>query len=108
MRITELQGTGMEITDAIRAYVNEKVESLARFTERFDPCDAAIEIGKTSGHHNKGDVFFAEMNVSLPGDVLRSHVERDDVYAAIDEAKDDIKRQLVDKKEKMLDARKEE
>ncbi len=107
MRITELQATNLELTSAIREYVTEKVESLSRFTKRFDPCDVAVEIGKTSEHHQKGDVFFAELTMSIPGDTLRSHVEKDDLYAAVDEAKDDVKRQLVDKKEKMMDARSE-
>jgi putative sigma-54 modulation protein len=105
MRITNIQATNLELTDAIRTYVTEKVESLSRFTKKFDPCDAAIEIGKTSAHHNKGDIYFAEMTVSIPGDTVRTHVEKDDLYAAIDEAKDDVKRQFVEKKEMMVDAR---
>ncbi len=105
MRITEIQGTNIELTDAIRNYVTEKVESIARFAKRFEPCDVAIEVGKTSEHHNKGDVFFAEMNVAVLGDVVRAHAECDDLYAAIDEAKDDVKRQLIDMKEKLMDAR---
>ncbi len=107
MRITEIQGTNIELTDAIRNYVTEKVESIARFAKRFDPCDVAVEVGKTSEHHNKGDVFFAEMNVVVVGEVLRSHVVADDLYSAIHQAKDDVKRQLIDKKEKMVDARTE-
>ena len=107
MRITEIQGTNIELTDAIRNYVTEKVESVARFAKRLEPCDVSVEVGKTSEHHNKGDVFFAEVNVVVQGDVVRAHAERDDLYAAIDEAKDDVKRQLIDKKEKMVDARAE-
>ena len=107
MRITNIQGTNIELTDAIRGYVTQKVEDISRFKKRFDPCDVAIEVGKTSDHHNKGDVFFAEMNVAILGDVLRAHSERDDLYAAIDEVKDDVKRQLIEKKEKMVDARSE-
>lgn len=107
MRITNIQGTNIELTDAIRGYIAQKVEDISRFTKRFDPCDVAVEVGKTSEHHNKGDVFFAEMNVVILGDVLRAHTERDDLYAAIDEVKDDVKRQLIEKKEKMVDARSE-
>ena len=108
MRITEIQGKNIELTDAIRNYVTEKIEGIARFAKRFDPCDVAVEVGKTSEHHNKGDVFFAEMNVVVLGDVVRAHAVRDDLYAAIDEVKDDVKRQLIAKKEKMVDARQEE
>lgn len=107
MRITNIQGTNIELTDAIKGYVEQKVEDISRFTKRFDPCDVAVEVGKISEHHNKGDVFFAEMNVVILGDVIRAHAERDDLYAAIDEVKDDVKRQLVEKKERMIDARSE-
>lgn len=105
MRITNIQATNTELTDAIRSYVIEKVQGLERFTKRFDPCDAAIEVGKISEHHNKGDIYFAEITVSIPGDTVRTHVEKDNLYAAIDEAKDDVKRQFVEKKEMMVDAR---
>jgi len=105
MRITNIHATNTELTDAIRDYVTEKVGGLERFTKRFDPCDASIEIGKVSEHHNKGDIYFAEITVSIPGDTIRTRVEKDDLYAAIDEAKDDVKRQCVEKKEMMIDAR---
>lgn len=105
MRITELHATNVEMTEAMNAYATEKVMSLERVAQRFEPCDAAVEVGKTSEHHNKGDVFFAEINVTIPGNMLRARVVTDDLYAAIDQAKDDIKRQLVDAKEKMIDGR---
>ncbi len=105
MRITELHATNVEMTEAMNAYATEKVMSLERVAQRFEPCDAAVEIGKTSEHHNKGDVFFAEINLTIPGNMLRARVVTDDLYAAIDQAKDDIKRQIVDAKEKMIDGR---
>jgi ribosomal subunit interface protein len=105
MRITTIHATGIQLTDAIREYVTEKVESLARFTKRFDPCDVAVELGKTTGHHQKGDIFFAEFCVSIPGDMIRVRNEMDDLYAAIDESKDDLKRECVERKEKMMERR---
>lgn len=105
MRITEIQATNMELTDAIREFVTEKVMGLERFAKRFDPCDVAIEVGKTSERHNKGDIYFAEITVAIPSDTIRTHVEKDDLYAAIDEAKDGVKRQFVEKKEQLIDAR---
>lgn len=105
MRITEVQATNVELTDAIRAFVTEKIMGLERFAKRFDPCDVAIELGKTSERHQKGDVFFAEVTMSIPGDTIRARVEKDDLYAAIDELKDGIKTQLIDRKEKLIEER---
>lgn len=105
MRITNIQGTNIEMTEAIQQYSTQKIQGLERFAKRFDPCDVAIEIGKTSDRHNKGDIYFAEITVSIPGDMIRTRVEKDDLYAAIDEAKDDVKRQFVEKKEIMIGER---
>ena len=105
MRITQIQATNIELTDALRAFATEKVMSLERFAKRFDPCDVAVELGKTSDHHQKGDVFFAEVTMSIPGDTVRARVEKDDLYAAIDELKDDVKAQLIDRKEKLIEER---
>ena len=105
MRITELHATNVEMTEAMNAYATEKVMSLEKIAQRFEPCDASVEMGKTSEHHNKGDVFFAEINLTIPGNMLRARVVTDDLYAAIDQAKDDIKRQIIEAKEKMIDVR---
>lgn len=105
MRITQIQATNIELTEALRTFATEKIMSLERFAKRFDPCDVAVEFGKTSERHQKGDVFFAEVTMSIPGDTIRVRVDRDDLYAAIDELKDDIKTQLVDRKEKLIEER---
>lgn len=100
MRITEIKATNMELTDAIREYVEKRLSSLAKMCERYSPCDVAVEVGKTTQHHQKGDVLFAEFNLTIPGEVLRATSTKDDLYAAIDDAKDQLKRQLVDRKER--------
>jgi putative sigma-54 modulation protein len=100
MRITELKGTNIDLTSAIKSYVEQKLGLIQKLTERYSPCDVAVDVGMTSKHHQKGDIFYAEFNMSIPGAHLRAHVVRDDLYAAIDEAKDDLKRQLVDRKER--------
>jgi len=100
MNITEIKGTNMELTEAIRAYVVEKLDMLDKLTERYNPCVVAVDVGKTSNHHNKGEIFRAEFNMTIPGGMLRAECVKDDLYAAIDEAKDDLKRQLVDRKER--------
>lgn len=100
MRITEIKGTNMELTEAIKQYVERKLESLVSICEKYSPCDVAVEVGKTSQHHQKGEVFYAELNMTIPGAVLRATSTMDDLYAAIDDVKDELKRQLVDRKER--------
>ncbi|MFH1767198.1 MAG: ribosome-associated translation inhibitor RaiA, partial [Patescibacteria group bacterium] len=93
MRIAELQGTNLELTDAIKQYVDDKLAGVAKLTEKFEPCDARVEVGKTQTGQQKGNIFRAEFNLTIPGVVLRSETIKDDLYAAIDEASDELKRQ---------------
>lgn len=96
-----MKGTNIELTDAIKAYVEKKVLSLEKLCERFDPCDVAVELGRSSEHHQKGYVYFAEFNVSVRGGFVRTSQVGEDLYACIDRAKDDLRRQFVDRKERL-------
>lgn len=92
------QGTGMELTEAIKSYAEEKAEGLTKFFDKIISVD--IDVGMDSHHHNKGDVYYAEMNVSVPGDLVRVRKESDDLYKAIDKVKDHLKVELQKMKEK--------
>ncbi|EKD32781.1 MAG: sigma 54 modulation protein/ribosomal protein S30EA [uncultured bacterium] len=104
MEISNIKCTNMDLTDAIRAYVEEKMLSLAKFAQHFEPAVTLdIEVGKTTGHHNKGEVFKAECNLQIPGHLLRAESVGDDLYAAIDACQSDLKRQLEQVREKLID-----
>lgn len=104
MRIISLKSTNMELTDAIRAYVEEKVDHLRKLTAEFEPTDdLSVEVGKSTKHHAKGPYFRAEMMLSLPGKDFRAELEAEDLYAAIDAVKDQMRRQITDYKERLQD-----
>lgn len=100
MRITEIKATNIDLTEAIKQYVDKRLGALDKLSEKYSPCDVMVEVGKTSLHHQKGQVFFAEFNLTIPGTKLRATSTQEDLYAAIDDAKDELKRQLVDRKER--------
>lgn len=105
MQITAIKATNMEMTEAIEAYVREKLEVVDKLMIDFRPePEAAVELGKTSTHHANGPFFFAEITMTVPSNVLRARTEAEDLYEAIDLMKDDLRRQVVDIKEKMVDA----
>lgn len=99
-----LKTKDIEVTDAIRQYVNDRMESVAKVVESYDPAAMVeVEVGKSTQHHNKGPFMRAEMNLSFLGNVFRSEEEREDLYEAIDMAKDDLRRQVVEHKERAQD-----
>lgn len=62
-----------------------------------------VEIEKTTDHHQKGDIFRAEFNFAMRGKHFRSESTTEDIYAAIDEAKDDLAREITEHQDKERD-----
>ncbi len=104
MKVISTKATGIELTDAIANYVNEKLAAIEKLTQDFEPVvEVLIEVGKTTKHHNKGPFFYAEMTLRIPGEVLRASHEAEDLYEAIDLVKDELRRQVVDFKTRLSD-----
>ena len=104
--IITIHGTGMELTQAIRDYAEEKITSLEKFFEGIIRAD--IDMGMGSHHHNKGKIFYAEVNLSIPQHMVRVVKEEDDLYKAIDKVKDQLKIDLEKMKEKMREKNQED
>lgn len=97
--IITIKGTGIELTEAMKAYATEKVEDLLKYFDNIQNAD--IDIGLRSTHHHKGKVYYAEVNLSVPGKLLRVVKEAEDLYKAIDKVKDHFKVELEKMKGKM-------
>lgn len=105
MRVISTKATNMDLTEAIKSYAEEKLLSLDRLMVDFRPePEVMIEVGKTTEHHVKGPFFFAEANLTVPGNVLRARTEAEDLYEAIDLMKDDLRRQVVDYKDTLVES----
>ncbi|PIR46453.1 MAG: ribosomal subunit interface protein [Candidatus Vogelbacteria bacterium CG10_big_fil_rev_8_21_14_0_10_45_14] len=96
-----IKATNIELTDAITDYLSKKIEMLEKFIDATPDsvfCDA--EIGRTTKHHKGSDIFRAEINLHAAGKYFRAVSEKDNLYASIDEAKDEIARELNSHKTK--------
>ncbi len=94
----------MDLTDAIKSYVEEKLESIEKLCVDFgEAVEIRIEVGKSTRAHAKGPYYRAEFQLSLPGEVLRAEEEQENLYAAIDEVKDQLRRQVKNYKDKLQD-----
>lgn len=93
----KVTGKDLEVTDAIKAYVEKKVERLAKyFDDEFDVV-ATVKSEKTEK--------VAEIRVSVKGDLYKAVTAHKDLYAAIDKDIDILEgqiRKFKTKKEKML------
>lgn len=105
MKLNRIKGTGMDLTDAMRASVDKVMANLDKYSERFgEAASADVELEKTTNHHNKGEIFRAEINVSVPQKgILRAEATEGDLYAAIDKMEEQISRELRKLKERYIE-----
>lgn len=91
-----LKGKDFEITSSVEDYLRKKIKSLEKFFKNFNEelMKAEIEVGRTTRHHQTGDIFRAEINLSVGGKLFRAESEKDDLFAAIDEVRDDLAREI--------------
>ncbi|TAK04724.1 ribosome-associated translation inhibitor RaiA [Patescibacteria group bacterium] len=100
MDIAKMKAGGFELTPAIAQYAEEKIRHMEKFLSSVqEPKRASIEVEKTTNHHNKGQIFRAEVMLELPGKTLRAEATDEDLYAAIDAMKDALERQVIQYKE---------
>lgn len=102
MNIVSLKGQNMDLTDAIKAYVEQKLAALDKMASG-PAVEARVEVGKSTHHHKNGPFMRCEVNLVVPGGSLRAEEEREDLYEAIDTAAANLQRQLVARKEGMQD-----
>ncbi len=101
-----VQATGVDMTDAIKQYAEEKMEGLNKFFDNIQKVE--IDVGMNSHHHNKGKIYYAEVNLHVPGKLIRMVKEAEDLYKAIDKVKDHLKVELEKIKGKMRNKQREE
>ncbi len=89
---------GTELTPAIRAYVEEKMDGLSKYLDSIQHMD--VEVGMTSHHHQKGDIFFCKAVVQIGSEVMKIEREADDLYKAIDKVRDHLRVELTEWKRK--------
>ena len=84
MRIIAL-ARNFEFTPSIERYIDQKINGLSKFIrvyERQGSAEARVEVSKTTQHHRKGDVFRAEVNLTLSGKIIRVSRTNFDIFSA--------------------------
>lgn len=93
MQIT-VSGHHVEVTDALRDYVNQKFTRLQRHFDNITKLDVTLIVEKAAQK--------AEASIHVAGADIFAQAESDDMYAAIDGLTDKLDRQLIKHKEKNL------
>lgn len=90
-----IQFHGMEASDAVEASTRAHVGKLEEFASDIMTCRVVIDLEQK--HKHQGRPYGVRIDVTLPGhELVVNRVQREDVYVALRDAFDDMKRQLED------------
>lgn len=95
-----IKGTNIKLSQSLKDYVEDKISSVEKFINTKFETQVDFEIEKTTHHHKKGDIFRAEVNLTIPGKLLRAEAQESDIYLSINGVKDKLQRELKKYKDK--------
>jgi putative sigma-54 modulation protein len=87
-----ISGHHVDLTDALRDYVQAKIDRLQRHYSQITQADVTLNVEKL--------IHKAEATVHIAGKDIFAAAESEDMYAAIDALSDKLDRQLIKHKEK--------
>ncbi|MBN1379073.1 MAG: ribosome-associated translation inhibitor RaiA [Gammaproteobacteria bacterium] len=98
----DLTGHHVDLTDALRIYVNDKLSRLERHFDHVTKTHVILEVDKKR--------HIAEATIHVSGGIGSVHAnsEHEDMYAAIDLLVDKLDRQILKHKEKLTDHHRKE
>lgn len=98
-----VKGTHITIDPQTRSYLEKKLGALYKFIDDSDSAICGVELAKST-HHQRGEVFRAEITLELPhaNGFYRAEATGESVQGAIDGAQEEILRELRRNKRKRL------
>jgi len=93
----QITGKNLDLTEALKNYVNEKIGGLAKFNEHITEVRVTLEMVRDE----HAESFKATAQFHVGHDVLFTEEAAATMYAAIDIVKDEMERQLRDLKAKL-------
>ncbi|HZJ41976.1 MAG TPA: ribosome-associated translation inhibitor RaiA [Patescibacteria group bacterium] len=103
MRVN-IKATNIELTTALRSYIVEKMNMLEKYLgNTVKVLHLDFEVEKTITNQNTGEIFRAEANMEVPGNMLRVEKTEHDLYKAIDKVKDHMEIVIKRHKDKLED-----
>ena len=92
---TNIQTIRFTLTPSVSDYIAKKLSAIEKLV---DPTDESVmcevTLTQITNHHKTGDIVKAEFDLHIAGRYLSASSEKESVQAALDEAKDELVREL--------------
>lgn len=97
-----VQGKHIAVTDALRAYAEQKLAKLPRHFDRVRDAQVVLSVARDS---TRGRAQVVEVTVWCDGLVLRAEETSEDMYTSIDRAVDKLERQIEKFRSRIIEKR---
>lgn len=101
----DIKYTQFRATPDIEEHAVKRIGTLERFLKSFEKnseITAFVEIARSTKHHRKGDVFYAEVMLEAGGKKFRAESTGPDIRLAIDSVKEKLKKEIRRHKDKLV------
>ena len=98
-----LQSKNMEITEAIHDYVEKRVTNLSKVLSQIEEGGGEVKVLfdiARNTKHKEGEVFHADCLVNVDGKKFYASSDKEDLYEAIDDIKENLYNEISRKKDR--------
>ena len=97
----------MDLTSEIKKAIAEKISTLDKLIPRIKtPIEAYVEVAVKTRHHQKGEIYYAEANIKVLGEIIRAEASEESIFKAIGVVRDELQGLLKKYTKKQLAKRK--
>ncbi len=98
----KIKATNVVLTSYLTKLVDQKIKKVEKLFPDMPDLMIEVELEKTTRHHQKGDLFRAEVQIEVPGGkLLRAVSKKEDFRSALTEVKEELQLQIKKYKEKV-------
>ncbi len=97
-----VKATKLELTEQVKNYVLKKIGALEKYLGKIVVTNCGFEVSKEIGGQKRGEIYKAELNLEIPGELINVQKTGKDVITAIDDVKNHAVRLIVEHKEKKI------
>lgn len=99
---TNIKTSNITLTPSISDYVDKRLQKIVKIIGDDETVQCDVELGRTTHHHHKGEIFRAEIHLVGSGRNIYASSEKTDLYSAIDEVQSQILAEINAHKNKKI------
>lgn len=95
-----IKGIHMDVTPAVDTYIRKKAQGFEKFVDASSKLEVALS--KANHHQKSDDAFRVQFKIFSRGEYVQSESGAEDLYSAVDTAREDLFTTLASKKDKKM------